>query len=148
MKFFVTIGLLWVSLAGVAQQWDATQQTIVKLIETAYAEGLQKEGDTTKIDAGFHPNFQMLYKGEGQALNSFPLSQWRAKQIERKANGELPRPAENSVSLTFEFIDVTDDVAVAKVNYFEGGTKTYIDYISLYKYGEEWKIISKIFYKL
>ena len=68
--------------------------------------------------------------------------------MERKANGELPRPAEKSVSLTFEFIDVTGDVALAKVNCFEGGTKTYIDYISLYKYGEEWKIISKIFYKL
>ncbi|MBD99650.1 MAG: hypothetical protein CMO34_07380 [Verrucomicrobia bacterium] len=44
-----------------------------------------------------------------------------------------------------EFIDITGDVAVARINYFEGESRTYVDYISLYRYGSSWKIVSKIY---
>ena len=148
MKSFIASILCLSSLLGFAQSIHEEQQLISKVIQTAYAEGLQNEGDTLKIDSGFHPNFKMIYKGENLELKEYPLNMWRQRTIEKKAAGKLPRSEKNIVTLGFEFIDVTGDVAVAKVNYFEGGTKTYIDYISLYKFGEEWKIISKIFYKL
>lgn len=148
MKIIAVISFLVVSFFCKAQELNSTQQNIAKLIITAYAEGLQNEGDTAKIDAGFHPSFKMIYKDNANNLNELSLSTWRNNQIERKSKGDLPRTKETEVSLTFDFIDVTQDVAVAKVNYFEGGKMTYIDYISLYKFEDGWKIISKIFHKI
>lgn len=140
--------LAFFQLALFGQSNHEEQQLIKKVIQTAYVEGLQNEGDTLKIDSGFHPNFKMIYKGEGMALKEYPLSQWRQRTHEAKTAGKLPRTDEKKVTIGFEFIDVTNDVAVAKVNYFEGGKKTYIDYISLYKFEEEWKIVTKLFYKV
>jgi len=146
MKYFIFLFLLFGSMFCKAQ--SPNQQIISNLINSAYAEGLQNEGDSLKIDAGFHAQFKMIYKGENQELKEYPLNMWRSRQVERKANGELPRPKETSVSLKFDFVDITGDAAVAKVNYFEGTELTYIDYISLYKFQSGWKIISKIFHKI
>ena len=45
-------------------------------------------------------------------------------------------------------IDISKDVAVTRLDYLEGGQKTYVDYISLYKYETGWKIVSKIYHKI
>ncbi len=45
-------------------------------------------------------------------------------------------------------IDVTGTAAVAKLEFYVGKTLKYIDYMSLYKFGDEWKIVNKIFYKV
>ncbi len=43
------------------------------------------------------------------------------------------------------FLDVSDDkAAIAKIE-IKLGQKLYVDYLSLYKLGEHWKIVSKIF---
>lgn len=131
-----------------AQEWNKQQKDIINTINTAYAEGLQNEGDSLKIDQGFHPDFYLLGKGDSLALRKYAITDWRNRQIKNKASGKLPRPADREVSLIYDFIDITGDVAVAKVNYFEGELQTYVDYISLYHYGNGWKIISKIYQKL
>ena len=131
-----------------AQKLNPTQQKIADIINVAYAQGLQNEGDSVKIDKGFHPAFKMIYKAESNELKELGIKPWRARQVERKANGELPRTKETEVALKFDFIDVTGDFAVAKVKYFEGRKMTYVDYISLYKFEDEWKIITKVFNKV
>lgn len=148
MKFILILIFNTIGFVIFAQSFNESQKSIANLIQFAYADGLQNEGDTQKIDLGFHPDFQMIYKGKNMNLNTYTIEQWRTKQIERKANGELPRSKNNKVTLSFEFIDITGDVAVAKVNYFEGEKQTYVDYISLYNFNGEWKIISKIFHRL
>lgn len=131
-----------------AQEWNKTQSDIIQTINTAYAEGLQNEGDSLKIDFGFHPDFYLLGKGDSSSLRKLSITDWRQRQIANQSKGKLPRPIDQTVSLTYDFIDITGDVAVAKVNYFEGKTQTYVDYISLYRYDSGWKIISKIYHKL
>jgi hypothetical protein len=122
--------------------------SIANIIQSAYVEGLQNEGDSVKIDAGFHSQFQMIRRIENDSLMLFPISEWRKRAIEAKGNGYLPRPKSKEVSLEFVFIDISGDAAVAKVKYFEGKTHTYTDYITLYKFDEDWKIVSKAFYKV
>lgn len=118
---------------------------IANIIQSAYVEGLQNEGDSVKIDAGFHSQFQMIRRAENDNLLLYPITEWRKKAIEAKENGYLPRPKSKEVSIEFVFIDISGDAAVAKVKYFEGKAHTYTDYITLYKFGEDWKIVSKAF---
>lgn len=138
---------LWLTTSCV-QELNADQKAIAELIQMAYAEGLQNEGDMEKIDRGFHPDFSMISKGTVKELDLLSLKRWKEYKAESLNNGKLPRKATERVSLSFDFIDISGDVAVAKVNYFEGETQTYLDYISLYRYETGWKIISKIYHKL
>lgn len=125
-----------------------TQRAIKQLIEDAYVAGLQNEGDTLAIDRGFHPDFVMTGRDDEDNVWKFPITEWRKRKIESVANGDLPRGEESRVSVEFDFVDVTDDVAMVKLRYFEGGKHTYTDYISLYQIQGEWKIISKVFTKI
>lgn len=131
-----------------AQDFNSAQKAIANLIQLSYAEGLQNEGDFQKIEDGFHPQFVMISKGSADSLDFLKLERWKEVKKESKAEGKLPRQAANKVTLSFDFIDISGDVAVAKVKYYEGEELTYLDYISLYRYESEWKIISKIYQKL
>ena len=46
--------------------------------------------------------------------------------------------------MKFLFIDIAGNVAVAKIEFYEGKELNFIDYMSLIKFEDGWKIISKI----
>lgn len=150
-KYFLAIGLL-VALTFLIletkKSFSEEQLQIKALIETSYVNGLQNEGDTLKIDAGFHPQFVMIGRNSEEELWHYPIEDWRKSKIEHKAKGELPLTENQKVSAEFESIDIEDDVAMVKLRYFEGGKHTYTDFISLYKIKGKWKIISKVFTKI
>lgn len=41
-------------------------------------------------------------------------------------------------------IDITGNAAIAKVELYQEGNKIFTDYLSLYKFKEGWRIVSKI----
>lgn len=51
-------------------------------------------------------------------------------------------------SIKFKSIDATGTSAMAKIEFYIGNKLTYVDYISVYKFKDGWKIVDKIFYKL
>ncbi len=122
-------------------------EDIKRVIQMAYVEGIQNEGDIAKIDAGIHPDFNLLGIGENGTIWKLPISEWKGKVIERKKKGQLPRQKDNLISIKFLSVDVTGTAAVAKFEFYVGKELKYIDYISLYKFSDGWKLISKIFYK-
>jgi hypothetical protein len=117
------------------------------VIQTAYVDGLQNEGDLAKIDQGIHPGFVLLGIGKGEKMWTLPIDKWKAKTELKLKEGKLPR-IEKLVSVKFLNIDVTGTAAVAKIEFYVGDKLTYIDYISLYKFEGHWKMVNKIFYKL
>ena len=123
-------------------------EAIKKVIQTAYVEGLQNEGDFTKVDKGFHPSFELLIPGEGGQLKKMTLPEWKEKIKKDFASGKMPRKAGDKVTINFLLVDVTGNAAVAKFQFFVGGKPTFVDYQFLYKFGDEWKIVSKIFTKI
>jgi hypothetical protein len=127
---------------------NSDQKAIESTILNSYIEGLQNEGDTIKIDAGFHPQFALLGKDDNGTIWALPINEWRKTQFQKVKDGELPLKNSNRVSAEFDFIDVTNDVAVAKLFYYQGGKQVYTDYISLYKFDSTWKIVCKVFTKL
>jgi hypothetical protein len=70
---------------------DADIALIKKVIQTAYVEGLQNEGDTVKINQGFHPGFEMLMPTKEGELKKYSLTLWKEKIKASLASGQLPR---------------------------------------------------------
>ena len=50
--------------------------------------------------------------------------------------------------MKFLFIDIAGNVAVAKIEFYEGEELNYIDYLSLMKFEGGWKIVSKIAHRV
>ncbi|MPQ46863.1 hypothetical protein GCQ56_07530 [Marinifilum sp. N1E240] len=131
-----------------AQNVEEDKKAIQKTIQTAYVDGLQNEGDLEKIDSGIHPDFRLIGIGEENKMWSLPIDKWKEKTKKKKADGKFPRTGDKKVSVKFENIDITGNAAVAKIQFFVGKKLTYVDYISLYKFPNGWKMVNKIYYKI
>lgn len=149
MKFKILLIIAFFSgLTAFSQEKKSQDKEIEKIkqvIQSAYVEGLQNEGDTVKINAGFHPDFAMLMPSKDGTLMRYSLYDWKKRIKADLADKKLPRKADRRVSVKFLFVDVTGSAAVAKFEFYVGKQLTYIDYQSLYKFGENWKIVSKIY---
>jgi hypothetical protein len=148
LTFWILFSALAVTAAAQQDAGNGTDvDAIKKVIQSAYVEGLQNEGDTVKINLGFHPGFELLIPGKDGGLEKYTLPEWKKKIKDGLASGKLPRKGEDKISIKFLFVDVTEDAAVAKFNFFVGTKLTFVDYQFLYKYPDGWKIVSKIFHK-
>jgi len=139
--------MLFVINVAFAQDLDEEKKAIKNVIQTSYVEGLQNEGDLAKVDQGIHPDFVLLGIGEGDKMWKLPIDKWKEKTEQKLKDGKLPRK-EKPVTVKFLSIDITGTAAVAKIEFYVGEKLTYIDYISLYKFDGNWKMVNKIFYKL
>ena len=147
-KSIVTSLLLVITILGFSQNNEQEKNEIKKVIQTAYVEGLQNEGDAKKIESGFHHEFNLLGIDKGDRMWKYPISEWKSKQVNKRESGELPLTGNKKVSIKFKHIDVSGTAAIVKLEYYVGEKLTYIDYISLYKFDSGWKIVSKIFQKI
>ncbi len=109
---------------------------------------MQNEGDAHKIDSGIHPDFNLLGIGDDNEMWKYSITDWKAKVLKRREDGELPRTGDKMVSVKYLSVDVSGNSASVKLEFYVGETLTYIDYISLYKFSNGWKMVSKIFYKI
>ncbi|WP_321281679.1 nuclear transport factor 2 family protein [Marinifilum fragile] len=130
-----------------SQDLKKEKEAIKQVIQTAYVDGLQNEGDLDKIDSGIHPDFRLIGIGENNSMWSLPIEEWKKKTKKKKADGKFPRTGDKMVSVKFENIDITGNAAVAKIQFFIGKKLTYVDYIALYKFSNGWKMVNKIYYK-
>ena len=148
MKNFWLICLVLIMVIPLIAKDKVNDEDLIKtVIQTAYVEGLQNEGDFDKIDAGFHPDFELIGIGKGDEMWHLPIAEWKTRVKEKLEKGELPRKDEDKISIKFLNIDITETVAVAKFEFYVGKELKYIDYQSLYKFESGWKIVSKVFYK-
>lgn len=146
-KLFLLSAMCFVALLIHAQDVDKEIEAIKRVIQTSYVEGIQNEGDMAKIDAGIHPDFKLLGIDKDNGLWQLPISEWKEKIKKRKESGHYPRTGENKISIKFLNVDVTGTAAVAKFEFYVGKQLKYVDFISLYKFTEGWKLVSKIYYK-
>lgn len=128
---------------ALSAQNRSEEDAIKKVIQGAYIDGLQNLGEIQTIREGFHPDFEMLMLRDGQ-LSKLPISTWIQRVEQRKANPNTPQP-----NITGKFIDmeITGTVAVVKLELYRENLRIFTDYISLYKFADGWKIVSKVYYQ-
>ncbi len=147
MKRLLFIALLLSSIVLTAQNGEEEKEAIKSVIQTAYVDGLQNEGDLDKIDSGIHSGFNLLGIDKGTEMWKLPIEDWKKKTVKKKEEGKYPRTGDDLVTVKFLNIDVTGTAAVAKIEFYVGKEKKYVDYISLYKFDNGWKMVNKIYYK-
>lgn len=134
------------SSAGLKAAEDEKEK-IKQVINSAYVEGIQNSGNIEDIENGFHPGFNLLvYKGD--MMDKLPIYNWIELVKRRKAQNPEPVPEDKKVTVEYENIDVTGTAAVAKINLFKEGKHLFTDYLSLYKFEDDWKIVGKIYYRI
>jgi hypothetical protein len=120
---------------------DGDVEAVKAVVKSAYVDGVHVRGDAALMRAGFHPGFRMLVLKDG-ALTPVTLDDW-AGRIEKGAAERKGPPPE--IRHEFTRVDVTGDAAAVRLELHRGGKHTFTDHLSLYRFPDGWKIVSKIF---
>jgi hypothetical protein len=138
---------LIMTMAGAVSAQQNPEQDIKdikQVIQSAYVDGIQNNGEIEAIEKGFHPGFEMLIK-QDNLLNKLAIYNWLQSIKRRKADpASADRP---EITCKFLNIDVTGDAAVVKLELHREGELLFTDYISLYRFDNGWKIVSKLFHR-
>ncbi len=118
------------------------REAVRRVIAEGYIEGIHEAQDAAKVEWGFHPAFRMLVRRDDEIVEVGPEA-----FLERMIRRRKDDPAFFEQPLTFETptIDIERNAASVRVEISRGGSHLFTDFILLYKFGEDWKIVSKIF---
>lgn len=146
MKKLSVLALVVLLSAGLfAQETSRDREMILKNIDKAYVQGIQNVKGIENIQKGFHPGFNLLGVDQNNQLTKLPIYTWADLVKKRSAAGEAP-----SVETTAKYplVDITGNAAVVKVELYREGKMIFTDYLSLYKFEEGWRIVSKIYHRM
>ncbi len=146
MKKTITLALLIILIITSVNAQDVEKESIKKVIQSAYVDGLQNKGNVEDIQDGFHPGFNLLGVNQDM-LTKFPIYSWIESFEKRKAKDPTPPTEEQIITCDYLLIDVTGNAAMAKIQLNRNGELLFTDYLQLYKFEEGWKIVSKIYYR-
>jgi len=127
-------------------QESPDKELIKRVIQDAYVDGLCNNADERAVKNGFHPGFNVLSIGTNNMIWRLPIYNWIEIAKTGNEKGNKYSFQNEYTTVKFLFIDITGNVAVAKIEFYEGTELNFIDYLSLMKFEDGWKIISKIWH--
>ena len=143
MKRFFYALLFGAFLSGVcwAEVSEEDLEAIKKVVQSAYVDGILNRGEVSDVKKGFHPEFVLLYVRENQ-LGKLTRDRW----LDRIAKGKANKPAapKARARVRFLFVDAIGDAGMAKLEVHRGTQLVYTDYVTLLKFAEGWRIVTKI----
>ena len=151
MKTFAIALMLQLASIGFSfQQSEAEiakeREAIRNIVEMSYIDVLYYGKDIDDLKKGFHPEFNM-YVLSGNKIDKRSLEQWmeRLKAVRARRSATTNSDDKNRYKHEFKSIDVTGYTAVAKIETFREGKLEYTDYLTLYKFEEGWRVMTKFF---
>jgi ketosteroid isomerase-like protein len=120
----------------------ADKEAVQAVVQSAYVQGVHAQPDPAAMRRGFHPDFRMLVLRDG-SLSAVTLEEWLARM--EKASKDNPGAARPSIAADFTAIDVTGNAATVRLELRRDGKHVFTDYLSLYRFADGWKIVSKTF---
>ncbi len=125
-------------------QTKTEDDAIKAVIESAYIDGIHNGGSIEEIRKGFHPTFKMLSL-ENNDISSLSLEDW----IIRIENGRKQNAGNPTIKAECEYLSITTsgNVATVVLNLFKNKKKIFTDHMTLYKFSEGWRIVSKAYYR-
>jgi len=122
---------------------DKEVEAVKRVIEEAYMDGIHRNQDRETAKGGFHRDFRMLVLRDDE-LSKVSIDEWFDRIEGRKA--ENPEMFRNRVSRhVFHLVDVAGKAAVAKLDIYRNDEFFATDYMLLYRFGDGWKIVSKVY---
>lgn len=145
----MTLIILLTLSALFAQDEQVKDNELIKqVIQSAYVDGLCNNADEVAVNKGFHPGFELLSAGKGNTMWKLPIYNWIEIAKEGKEKGNKYSFQNEYTTVKFLFIDIAGNVAVAKIEFYEGESMNFIDYLSLIKFEDGWEIVSKIAHRV
>jgi len=128
-------------LPALASGAEGDVEAIKAVVKAAYVDGVHAKPSAAAMRAGFHPEFRMLVLKDG-AVSGVTLDEWAGRIEKGAATRTSPGP---EIRHEFTTVDVTGNAAVVRLELHRGGKHTFTDYLSLYRFADGWKIVSKTF---
>jgi hypothetical protein len=122
-------------------QGDA-EKAIREVIEEAYIRGIHGTQEKSTVLNGFHRDF-VMHVLRDNTLEKVDIDEWLPRLEKMKADNPTLWSAETRHE--FRLVDVSRCAAVAKLDVYKGETHFSTDYMLLYRFGEGWRIVSKVF---
>jgi hypothetical protein len=144
MKTFFLIVVTTLFLCGCSEPEHPEVEAVKNVINSAYIEGIHNNGSIDDIKAGFHPSFEMLSNTEGE-LTRFSISEWIERIETNRANN--PNQKRDRTDVKYLDVDITGGAASVKFELLRNGETIFTDYMYLYKFGDDWKIITKVYHR-
>ena len=132
LNYCIAIAFLLCSSNLLSQTNDTLR--VKEVLVNSYIHGLIDAKDFDQAREGIHEDFVILGHRDIM-LTKKTRDQWIA---EREKRGSLPE-----VSYTIVFLDVVGDAASAKLE-LQREELVAIDYVFLYKFNNDWRIVSAI----
>jgi hypothetical protein len=145
MKSLFILSFCAIITLPLAGQATDEKEAIIKVIESAYVQGIHNARDIENIGKGFHPGFNLLGIDQAGNLTMLPIYTWEASVRRGVEAGRTPAV---QTTAKYPLIDISGSAAVARVELYREGKQIFTDYLSLYKFPEGWKIVSKIYYRI
>lgn len=147
-KIVLVPGFVFLLLNILLAQENHDQELIKKVIQDAYVDGLCNNADEEAIMKGFHSDFKVIGTRPDNSIWEYPISSWIELAKKGKEKGYKYSFQDEYTSVKFLSVDITGDVAIAKLEFYEGQNLNYIDYLTLMKLEGEWKIVNKTFHRV
>ena len=122
---------------------QSDEQAIKAVVTSAYIEGIHNRGNVEDIRKGFHPSFNMLRLSDNE-VKPLRIEDWIASL--EKSRKESPAPVSKAEG-KFVTVDVSGTAAIVELELYRDNKRIFTDYLSLYKFTEGWRIVSKTFYR-
>jgi hypothetical protein len=117
-------------------------EAVKRVIEEAYMDGIHRTQDRETVESGFHRDFRMLVLNDDK-LQKVSLDEWFRRIEGMKA--ENPEMWKGESRHEFHLVDVVGKAAVAKLDVYKNDEYFSTDYMLLYRFGDGWRIVSKVF---
>lgn len=118
---------------------------ITDVIQKSYFNGASNDMDTKSMREGFHPDFA-IFSPDGNKLKKYPIAKWIESTENYKSSPKFDKE-EAKADCKIVNLDVTGVCASAKTEEWHNGKLIYTDYLSLLKFKNGWKIVSKVYHK-
>ena len=137
----VFLGILSLGLASAQSGVDlnAEKEAVKKVVQESYVDAMFLKGDPAAVAKGWHPGCDIVQFVNGNLMKA-PAYNF-VRRFERQ-----PLPLDPKARAVFKTIEVSGYAAVAVLELLSGDKPVYTDMLSLYKFDDGWKIVTKIFY--
>jgi len=136
--------LLGLGISSVYSQYENETENVKEAIQKGYVDGLQNYGDLEMTRKYIYPGFFYTALTNNQ-ISHFAIYNWIENVEKAKAENRVPL---RKVTVEFVQIDITGNAAMAKIRLYENGIKLlFTDYLLLYRFEDNWKIVQKTFFR-
>lgn len=137
------IFIFGMNVKALSQTVDIEKHKLEQLVEETFANAALNKLNAHEMSRGFHRDFAILIP-QGNDLFRLSLHDWIKVVESYKNNPEKMKSGIRDLDYIIEVLDITENTAVVKTQFFRNKQLIITDYLSYIQYPEGWRAVAKI----